>query len=533
VHTEPELPLSAKSKGKQKAVDSVNGTAPVESVTPNKPGKVKAISQPPKLRALAPILPVDGEASISSGPVRGKKRNIAVASPTGSPAAPPSAKKKRKFQEFFVSEVAEIPNGLGHKSTGPDDMLLDPSQISARRKSLVGVDYLLLQFPRSNFFQRHPPAMIREPPTLSQLPSEVEPPQSQYNIRRVKLIVRPPPPLYSNPRQQPPRPRFHSSLSNFLNSYVSINDSDLREDDLNLMAQKKATLLDKMESFRQQGRLIVDNATFNEMSKTRGGVSLYESKQDRDTWDVVLEAITQRSRREQVKGRVIAAQISTRIKAYWDQRAQREDKAKMHEERRLRALAKATIKMVTSEWKKAVFVRIIFLFRGYCFNFNYPLHSTFGNSIDCARRLRKGAVVTNIWMLSSIGLAIYWKLNKQSLLGVICLAADRAVFLVTSWNLDSTLRVRKIQSLKWMREMRMVWSGNFRRRRATEIQRMPGMKKALRMKKKKTMMMIMMMRRRRAELVRRHYLGHHTLGLELMKLRAPPPKLVPIYWMPR
>lgn len=146
VHTEPELPLSAKSKGKQKAVDSVNGTTPVESVTPNKPGKVKAISQPPKLRALAPILPVDGEASISMGPVRGKKRNITVASPTGSPAALPSAKKKRKFQEGLVSQVAEIPNGLGHKSTGPDDVLLDPSQISARRKSLVGVDYLFCSF---------------------------------------------------------------------------------------------------------------------------------------------------------------------------------------------------------------------------------------------------------------------------------------------------------------------------------------------------------------------------------------------------
>ncbi|KAG1824365.1 SNF2 family N-terminal domain-containing protein [Suillus subaureus] len=121
------------------------------------------------------------------------------------------------------------------------------------------------------------------------------------------------------------------------------------------MAQKKAALLDKMESFRQQGRLIIDNATFNEMSKTRGGVGFQEPKQGRDTWDVVLEAVTQRSRREQVKGRVIAAQISTRIKAYWDQRAQREDKAKLHEERRLRALAKATIKVVTSEWKKAVF----------------------------------------------------------------------------------------------------------------------------------------------------------------------------------
>lgn len=338
VHTDLELPLSVKSKGKQKAVDSVNGTAPIESVTLSKPGKRKPISQPPKLRALAPILPVDGDTSISMGPVRGKKRNISVASPTGSSAAPPSAKKKRKFQDGLASDVAEIPNVLEHKSTRPNDILMDCSQISARRKSL-----------------RHPPAMIREPPTLFQLPNEVEPPQSQINIRRVKLIVRPPPPLYSNPRQQPPRPRFHSSLSRFLDSYVSINDSDLREDDLNLMAQKKAALLDKMESFRQQGRLIVDNATFNEMSRTRGGVSIHEPKQARDTWDVVLETITQRSRREQVKGRAIAAQISTRIKAYWDQRAQREDKAKMHEERRLRALAKATIKMVTSEWKKAVF----------------------------------------------------------------------------------------------------------------------------------------------------------------------------------
>ncbi|KAG2153253.1 SNF2 family N-terminal domain-containing protein [Suillus clintonianus] len=315
VHTEPELPLSAKSKGKQKAVEPVNDTVPIESVTPNKHGKTKSISQPPKLRPLPLILPVDGELSISVGPVRGKKRNIAVASPTGSPAAPPSAKKKRKFQEGLAPEVVETPDVLGHKSTLPNDILSEPSQISARH----------------------------------------EPPRPQLNIRRVKLIVRPPPPLYSNPRQQAPRPHFRSSLSKFLDSYISINDSDLREDDLNLMAQKKATLLDKMESFRQQGRLIVDNATFNEMSKTRGGASFQEPKQDRDAWDAVLEVITQRSRREQVKGRAITAQISSRIKAYWDQRAQREDKAKIHEERRLRALAKATIKMVTSEWKKAVF----------------------------------------------------------------------------------------------------------------------------------------------------------------------------------
>ncbi|KAG0708694.1 SNF2 family N-terminal domain-containing protein [Suillus ampliporus] len=334
VHIEPELPLSAKSKGKQKVIEPINGSMPIESAMPNKSGKAKSISQPPKLRPLGPILPVDGEASISAGPVRGKKRNIAVASPTASPAAPPSAKKKRKFQEGLTSEAVEIPNISGHKSTRPDEMSLE---ISARRKSL-----------------RHPPAVTRRP-TVLQLPSDVEPPPLQFKIKRIKLIVRPPPPLYSNPRQQPPRPQFQSSLSKFLHSYVSITDQDLREDDLNFMAQKKAALLDKMESFRRQGRLIVDSATFHEISRTKSGTSFQESKRDRDDWDAVLAAITQRSPREQVKGRVIAAQISTRIKAYWDQRAQREDKSKIHEEKRLRALAKATIKMVTNGWKKAVF----------------------------------------------------------------------------------------------------------------------------------------------------------------------------------
>jgi helicase SWR1 len=44
------------------------------------------------------------------------------------------------------------------------------------------------------------------------------------------------------------------------------------------------------------------------------------------------------------------------VQGYWDGHALREDKAKAQEERRLKALAKATIKMVTREWKKAVFV---------------------------------------------------------------------------------------------------------------------------------------------------------------------------------
>ncbi|KAG1843176.1 hypothetical protein F4604DRAFT_1982044 [Suillus subluteus] len=72
---------------------------------------------------------------------------------------------------------------------------------------------------------------------------------------------------------------------------------------------------------------------------------------------------------------------------------------------------------------------------------------TFGNPIDYARMLSKGAVVMSIWMLSSISLVTYWKFSKQNSPEVICLAADRAVFLVTSWNWDSTLKARRNQGL--------------------------------------------------------------------------------------
>ncbi|OAX42813.1 hypothetical protein K503DRAFT_732939 [Rhizopogon vinicolor AM-OR11-026] len=336
VHTEPDLPLSAKSKGKQKAIEPVNDFVPSESVRPIKHGKAKSISQPPKLgiRTVDPRLPGDSESSISVGPVRGKKRNIAIAFPI----APPSTKKRRKFRDGLTPETMEIHT----VSTGSDDVSSEApqrsSQISARRKSL-----------------RHPPVATRTP-TVSQPPSEIEQPRPRFTIKRVKLIVRPPPPMFSNPRQHPPRPQFHSSLSEFLESYISLNNQDLREVDLNLMAQKEAALRDKIESFRKQGRLMVDSAAFPEVSETSGRVvRLQDPRRDRDSWDAVVEAISRRPSRGQAKGRVIAGQISTRIKAYWDTRAQREDRAKVQEEKRLRALAKATIKMVTNEWKKAVF----------------------------------------------------------------------------------------------------------------------------------------------------------------------------------
>jgi helicase SWR1 len=94
-------------------------------------------------------------------------------------------------------------------------------------------------------------------------------------------------------------------------------------------------------------------------------------KRGPDIWDQVVDEVVARARVKRNgngiggRGRQIASQIASRVHGYWDGHALREDKAKAQEERRLRALAKATIKMVTGEWKKAVFVRFSLLSTQY------------------------------------------------------------------------------------------------------------------------------------------------------------------------
>jgi hypothetical protein len=57
-----------------------------------------------------------------------------------------------------------------------------------------------------------------------------------------------------------------------------------------------------------------------------------------------------------MNGKHVAGQIATKVQGYWDGYAAKKDRAKVMEEKRLRALAKSTVKMVITEWKKAVFV---------------------------------------------------------------------------------------------------------------------------------------------------------------------------------
>ena len=181
----------------------------------------------------------------------------------------------------------------------------------------------------------------------------------KLNIKRIKLLVRRPPPSFSNPRQKPPPSRYNTSLPAFLSSYTTLNDQDLDDAALEQQAITDAALLERAGEFRRQGRFIPGtDVLFGTNTDTETSFTT-PKRVSTDAWDDVVEAIIVqgRLRLRRVVGRQIAAQIAGKIQVYWDGHAARKDKAKIQEERRLKALAKASIKMVTNEWKKAVFVR--------------------------------------------------------------------------------------------------------------------------------------------------------------------------------
>ncbi|KAH7925305.1 hypothetical protein BV22DRAFT_1034199 [Leucogyrophana mollusca] len=353
-----DMPISAKSKGKQRALDDSAPPPLSQPPVQNKMSKAKArptasLVQPIKPRRVVlmdPVNPpstldVNATPSISSGPSR-KRSNLDIASPT----VPSSPRKRRRSHLSSVDDIV-IHNA---ESPAPRPRRTVKSEVTS---SAIAVESSSegpnLTTPRVRKLSSHS-TRKSELPSLSSEQQQPSALSEKPSIRRVKLIVRRPPPAFSNPRQRAPPAKFGSSLNAFLTSYVSLGDQDLQEETLEKMAQKDAALLERVHSLRKAGRIMLDGDTFRDIAG-KNGMIIKQPKRSGDAWDQVVEAVIQRARRGQLKGRHVAAQVASRVQAYWDQYALREDKARAQEEKRLRSLAKATIKMVTSEWKKAVF----------------------------------------------------------------------------------------------------------------------------------------------------------------------------------
>lgn len=299
----------------------------------------------PRPRVLGVNQPEPEPPSISTS--RTHKRASTLAS---SPPSSPILKKKRKS---VVGLDESAGNVLQPRRSG---RLEGPSKLPELRLAAHPSKSSLLHVPD-------------EPPSLSRTSS----------IKRVRLIVRKPPPSYTNPRQKPAPPKFASNLSDFLSSYTILDEQEQTPETLETLAQNEAAFREKVGRLHKQGRFVpyLYGESFKGLASGKmtpapvltitANPNARDPRRSKDAWEHIVETIVHRGRHgggggSFFRGRQVAAQVANRIQAYWDQSTVREDKARVLEEKRVRALAKATVKMVVSEWKKAVFVSIVFFF---------------------------------------------------------------------------------------------------------------------------------------------------------------------------
>ncbi|KAK0459393.1 SNF2 family N-terminal domain-containing protein [Desarmillaria tabescens] len=182
------------------------------------------------------------------------------------------------------------------------------------------------------------------------------PPPSPYsNIKRIKLIVRRPPPSYTNPNQLPPPPKHGSSISAFLSSYTTMDHKDVSTRILQESIRRDADILERASKLKEEGRWFYrseEEGDIAQVLETPQG----PERTTKDVWDYCIEQIVALGQAEVKRpiGAQIASQIASKVKVYWEGQHAKQDKKRAQEEKRLKILAKQTIKEVTSAWGKIV-----------------------------------------------------------------------------------------------------------------------------------------------------------------------------------
>ncbi|KAL0955645.1 hypothetical protein HGRIS_001875 [Hohenbuehelia grisea] len=354
------LSSARKGKGKEKAILEKAPPSTASSVTsPVKPcppevanGDSPQAERLPSLSIHIKRKPSRRRLSITDGPDPPDPPNDSIinSTPKSTPAKPtdiectrsegqPPARKRRK------TELLPVTNGLnGIQANGGAD-----TPRRSTRHSLSSFAVPALPTPqRPTHGDKHPPNSMSS--------AQFEPVTPKIAIKRIKLVVRRPPPLISNPKQKPLPPRHNCSLQAQLNSYTILHDQDVTSAALDEAARTDAAVLERAESFKRQGRF-VPGAEFLLGDPPDLTTNNTPKRTTTDIWDDIIAAAAAASKARPKKplGVQIAGQIATKIQAYWDGHAARQDKARALEEKKLRALAKTTIRAVVNEWKKAVF----------------------------------------------------------------------------------------------------------------------------------------------------------------------------------
>ena len=150
---------------------------------------------------------------------------------------------------------------------------------------------------------------------------------------------------------------FNRSVTSALASSTRLENDDVNEDALEKEARQRAVLLERVHAMRRQGRMLLSSEDASRARQTR---PTDLRKHGADPWDHVLDAVRARYHQRETSGPEIAATIAAKVRTHWDLQNAKEGRVRLQQEKQLRVLAKATLKHVTTEWKKAVFVSDFF-----------------------------------------------------------------------------------------------------------------------------------------------------------------------------
>lgn len=280
-----------------------------------------------------------------------------AAEPTvASISAPPLLKGGKNSKAHVAvpdTPTLKRPRGRPRKNPRPatemESAVEDASSPRKRRKTeavLVSVPTERINMP----FTPPPVAPVSRHRSYSQYTPDSQP---SSPVRRIKLIVRTPGPYYSSPAQKPPPPVHAGSLSAALDTFDSVRSKE----DLDAEVRADAEVLERVAALRKGGRMLLSPSEVEALGPGEDVVREVEQHNPRTVWDFVVEDIRLWHESHDLDtGPRTAATVASKVKGYWEAYSAKEDKARLVEERRLRGLAKATIKLVIGEWKKAVYV---------------------------------------------------------------------------------------------------------------------------------------------------------------------------------
>jgi helicase SWR1 len=217
-----------------------------------------------------------------------------------------------------------------------------------------------------------PARVLRMRPNISLMSSTLTHTPTPSGIKRVTLIVRPPPPFVSHPDQRRPQPK-HRNLGVFLRSYTMPDEEVMDTSALEAVALREARILERAHQIKKTGAYLVfpasDSGSTSEAEGEGEQEEVTNEEEDalpcatalngprKDLWAALVDDIPD-ARRTIIRdsSERAATRVAKLVTTHWAGVKRRRDRAADDERELLRRLARETLDAVLEKWREVVTV---------------------------------------------------------------------------------------------------------------------------------------------------------------------------------